>query len=112
MVSFLGQRQSVVAMSTTEAEYIVASNAAKEAIWLRHFLSDVGIKQEEPTILNVDNQGAIIRNPIFHKRMKHIDVRYHFIREKINERELSLERDIKRKKLHSIFYPLNLNIIY
>ena len=82
-MSWISQRQKIVAVSTTEAEYIAASDATKEAIWLRRLLESVGAKCDGPTMMRFDKQESIklIKNPEFHKRTKNIDVRYHFIRE-------------------------------
>ncbi|UYV73967.1 hypothetical protein LAZ67_11001633 [Cordylochernes scorpioides] len=83
-VSWSSQKQSTVAFSTTESEYIAPCAATKEMVWLRRLLKDIGIKMDRPTVLNIDNQAAIklVQNPEFHKRTKHIDVRYHYIRTK------------------------------
>lgn len=91
-VSWMSQRQKIVAMSTTEVEYIAASDATKEVIWLRHLLESVGAVSNDPTMMKVDNQGAIklIKNPEFHKRTKHIDIRFHFIREKYDEGQIEV----------------------
>nr|GEU34318.1 copia LTR rider [Tanacetum cinerariifolium] len=74
--------QQVVALSTTEAEYMALTEAVKEAIWLRGLLEELGVELNRVTV-NCDNQGAIhlSRNHVFHERTKHINVRYHFIRE-------------------------------
>lgn len=92
-VSWTSTQQKSVSVSTTEAEYVALSEASKEAIWLRRLLSDMGKTQENPTILWGDNQGAnkLVRNPEFHKRSKHIDVRYHFVREKEQEGEIKVQ---------------------
>ena len=59
--------------------------AVQEAIHLRQLMSDLGHVQDQPTIVYEDNQGciALSANPVFHKRTKHIDIKYHFIRERI-----------------------------
>ena len=82
-VSWLSKKQATVALSTTEAEYVALSTATQEAIWLRRLLTDVGGPLEEPIVINEDNQGAIAmaKNPVGHARTKHIDIRYHFVRE-------------------------------
>lgn len=82
-VTWNSQRQSVVSLSTTEAEYIAASCAAREA-WIRQLLQDIEESIAGPISLFIDNQSAIklIRNSEFHKRTKHVDIRYHYIREK------------------------------
>ena len=85
-ISWCSKRQTSVSRSTTEAEYIALSTACQELVWLRRLLSDVGLKQDVPSIIYEDNQGAIelSRNPKFHNRTKHIDVSFHFIREQVN----------------------------
>lgn len=86
-VTWSSQRQKSVSLSTTEAEYVAASSAVKEMMWIRQLLDDIGSSSLNPTELKLDNQGAIklIKNPEYHKRTKHIDVKYHFIREKYDE---------------------------
>nr|GEW78285.1 retrotransposon protein, putative, Ty1-copia subclass [Tanacetum cinerariifolium] len=82
VVSWKATLQHVVALSTTEAEYMALTEAVKEAIWLRGLLEELGVELNRVTV-NCDNQGAIhlSRNHVFHERTKHINVRYHFIRE-------------------------------
>jgi hypothetical protein len=86
-ISWCSKRQTSVSRSTTEAEYIALSTACQEAVWLRRSLSDIhGLKQDVPSTIFEDNQGAIelSKNPKFHNRTKHIDVSFHFIREQVN----------------------------
>ena len=80
-ITWSSQRQRLMTLSTTESEYVAAATAAKEVIWLRLLLSDLGCECKNATELYVDNQSAIrlVRNPEFHKRTKHIDIKYHFI---------------------------------
>ncbi|GJZ47598.1 retrotransposon protein, putative, ty1-copia subclass [Tanacetum coccineum] len=82
VVSWKEMLQHVVAFSTTKAEYMALAEAVKEAIWLRGLLEELGVELNTVTV-NCDNQGAIhlSRNHVFHERTKHINVRYHFIRE-------------------------------
>lgn len=86
-VVWTSQKQNSVSLSTTEAEYIAASQTVKEILWARQLLEDVCETINKPVKLYVDNQSAIrlIRNPEFHKRTKHVDVRYHFVREKVSD---------------------------
>ena len=88
-VTWSSQRQRIVTLSTTESEYVAAAAAAKEAIWLRKLMRDIGCLSAGATVINVDNQSAIklVKNPEYHKRTKHIDIRYHYIRKKYNENE-------------------------
>jgi hypothetical protein len=82
-VAWGSRRQSCVSLSTTEAEYIAMCEAAKDIVWTRRLLSGIGCDQKQPTELFCDNQGALklVSNPEFHRRTKHIDVRYHYVRE-------------------------------
>ncbi|GKE04629.1 hypothetical protein Tco_1396647 [Tanacetum coccineum] len=91
IVSWISKLQSVVAMSTTEAEYIAAAQASKEAVWLKMLLEELGHEQEKITLF-CDNQSALYlaRNPAFHSKTKHIRVQYHFVREKVEEGTLDM----------------------
>ena len=93
VVSWASKKQTSVALSSTEAEYVAACLATQEAIWLRSLLADLNFIQEEPTIIHEDNQGAIAmsKKPKFHARTKHIDIKYHFIRDKVESGELLLK---------------------
>ncbi len=70
------KKQPTIALSSTEAEYMSATQAAKEAVWLRQLLKDMRYKQKGPTILHEDNQGCIMlsKNLVYHARTKHIDI--------------------------------------
>ena len=72
--------KSCTSMLTTKAKYIAASKACKEAIWLTWLVRDLGIVVEMPT-LHCNSQSAILlaKNPIFHTKSKHIEVKFHFI---------------------------------
>lgn len=85
-ISWSSQLQSCVALSSTEAEYMASAQAIKELIWVDNLLGELLIKYESK-ILFVDNQSAIrlIKNPVFHKRTKHIDIMFHFIRERYGD---------------------------
>ena len=94
-VSWCSKQQSVVALSTTEAEYIALTQAAKEAMWLRTLQRDLYplTLNSGPMLIYEDNQGAIAltNNPSFHERSKHIDVRYHYIRELVQANAICLD---------------------
>ena len=85
-VSWKSTLQSTVALSTTKAEYMAMTEAVKKAIWLQELLDDLGVGQKQVTVF-CDCQSAIhlAKNQLYHARMKHIDVRYHFVREIIEE---------------------------
>ena len=86
-ISWSSKKQHIVALSSIEAEYIAQTHAAKEALWLRSFLRELRSAPDDLLILNCDNQGAIAlaKDNKFHARTKHIDVRYHFIREVVED---------------------------
>ena len=69
-VSWISKKQPVIALSTSEAEYIAVSAAAQEAVWLRRLLADLKALPESPTIIMEDNQGAmaLAKNPVAHAR--------------------------------------------
>jgi len=81
-ISWSSRKQELITLSTTEAEYVASTHAAKEAIWLRNFIGEVFAPLTSPTTLHCDNQSAIAiaTNGNFHARTKHIDICYHFIR--------------------------------
>ncbi|RVW14603.1 Retrovirus-related Pol polyprotein from transposon RE1 [Vitis vinifera] len=83
VICWNSRKQEVVAQSTTEAEYISLAAAANQAIWLRKLLVDLGQEQSSPTKLYCDNKSAIsiAQNPVHHGRTKHINVKFHSIRE-------------------------------
>jgi KUP system potassium uptake protein len=91
-ISWSSKRQPTVAVSTTEAEYMAAAHAVKEALWLRKLLSDFQLDQGTMTI-KADNQSAIkvMKNPVLSSRSKHIDIIYNFARERVARREVKFE---------------------
>ena len=92
-VSWCSKRQPTVSKSSTESEYIALSGACQEAVWLRRLLADIGLEQKGPSTIYEDNQGAIelTKNPRFHNRTKHIDVSFHYIREQVNLKTVSVK---------------------
>ena len=92
-VTWKSKKQSCVALSTAEAEYMALSSAAQEAVWIRELISELGNLQSQPTLIYEDNQSAIsmAKNPQFHGRSKHISIKYHYIREQVNNDKIRLE---------------------
>jgi hypothetical protein len=92
-ISWKSKAQRSVALSSCEAEYLAAATAAQEAVHLRRLLSSVGQSTNAATILMEDNQGciALAHNPVHHSRSKHIDLRAHFIREKVSQGVVDLQ---------------------
>jgi hypothetical protein len=82
-IGWASKRQTMVALSTTESEYIGLSNAGQHIAWLRTFFAELGHAQKGPTVLSCDNQAAIIlsKDPQFRARTKHIQRKYHYLRD-------------------------------
>jgi len=91
LISWYSKKQPTVALSSAEAEYIAATEAAKEGMWLRVLLSELGFPQDT-TQLYEDNQACILlsKNPQLHSRTKHILPKYHYIREKVSSGDFNL----------------------
>ena len=92
-MTWSSKRQQTVALSSTEAEYMALTHTAKEAIWIRRFLQEIYPNEAKHCLeINTDNQSslALAKNPVHHARTKHIDIRHHFIREKIETKELDV----------------------
>eukprot|EP00253_Pinus_taeda_P014092 PITA_14092 len=92
-ISWMSKLQNIVGLSTTEAEYIAASHACKEAIWLKGLFGEFGRLQDSIKLF-CDSQSAIhlAKNPAYHSKSKHILIKYHFVRQVITERGVSLEK--------------------
>ena len=90
-VSWMSKKQSIVSLSTTEAEYMAATHARKEAVWLQRLCSSMGLEQGAIRI-DCDSQSAIFlaNNPAYHPKTKHIDIQYHFVRDMIEDRKVLL----------------------
>jgi hypothetical protein len=93
VVSWFSRKQKSVALSSAEAEYMAASQANCEAIWLRKLLVGLFGHELRPTVIHCDNQSCIklSENPVFHDRSKHIEIRYHFIRDWVQRGAVQLE---------------------
>ena len=93
-ISWCSKRQPTVSLSTTEAEYRAAAMAAQESTWLIRLMNDLHQLVDYAVPLYCDNQSAVrlAENPVFHARTKHVEVHYHFIREKVLEEEVELKQ--------------------
>ena len=91
-ISWLSKKQPTVATSSCEAEYRAAFTATVECVWLRRLMADLDVGQDSPTTIFTDSQSAlaVARNPVFHARTKHIEVHYHYVRERLSAGEISL----------------------
>jgi len=93
-----------VALSSCEAEYIAATTAACQGVWLAQLVGELRKESTKAFTLKIDSQSAIalIKNPVFHERSKHIDTRYHYIRECAEEGKVKIEGIGTEKQLADI----------
>ena len=91
-ISWRSKKQTCVALSTAEAEYVALSSAAQESLWLQQRLADLKKEEAKFMVIHEDNQSAIsmAKNLQFHGRTKHTTIKYHFIREQVTNGELEL----------------------
>lgn len=103
--AWLSKKQPIVTLSTCEAEYVAASWCVCHAIWLRNLLGELEQQQLGATEIRVDNKSAIelARNPVNHERSKHIDIRFHFIRDHVKEGSVKLVHVASRDQVADIF---------
>ena len=95
----------MVALLTTEAEYIAVASGATQAVWLHRMLCDLKHQQGTPTVIYCDNKSTIslTKNPVFHGRSKHIDIKFHFIRDLVKDNEIVIEYCRSKEQVADIF---------
>ena len=99
------KKQPIVTLSTCEAEYVAATSCVCQAIWLRNLLKELHLPQEESTEIFIDNKSALAlaKNPVFYDPSKHIDIRFHFIREYVTKKEVELKFVKSQDQIADIF---------
>lgn len=103
-ITWVSQKQRVVALSSCEAEYVAGTVAACQGVWLERLLGELKDDKYEKATLKIDNKSAIAltKNPVHHNRSKHIDTRYHFIRNYVQKGEIKVEHVRTEKQLADI----------
>lgn len=93
IISWCSRKQDSIALSNAEAEYIYANKVVCQSIWLRRILSNLHQKVINPTVILYDNMIAIvmIKNPVFHTKSKHMQLRYHFIKDIVSKKKIQLK---------------------
>jgi histone deacetylase 1/2 len=93
LVSWSARKQATVSRSSTESEYKAIANATAEIMWVQTLLAELGIKSPRAAKIWCDNLGAkyMSANPVFHARTKHIEVDYHFVRERVSQKLLEID---------------------
>lgn len=104
-ITWCSRKLGIVALSSMEAEYMAATLAAQESIWIKSLVGDMLHKVDYTMELFCDNESAIklSSNPVFHRRTKHIEVHYHFVREKVMNKEIDLRKIHTKEQLTDIF---------
>lgn len=104
-ITWSARQQKTVSLSTCEAEYIAASEAGKEITWIRMLLDELGFPQTSASPLMCDNNGAIVltEDASYHAKVKHIDIAYHSIRERVTRRQLKVHYVCSKDNLADIF---------
>jgi hypothetical protein len=92
-ITWKSKKQTIIALSSTEAEYVALSEAGREATWLRNLYDELGFTQDNPTIIKGDNEGSVIltQNPQFHQRSKHIAIRHHWVRDLVTNKIIDIQ---------------------
>eukprot|EP00253_Pinus_taeda_P009188 PITA_09188 len=103
-ISWASKKQPIVAYSIAEAEYVAATVAACQADWMRRMLRSLCQEQTKGTVIFCDNSSAIAlsKNSVFHKRTKHIDIKFHYIRELVNNGYIVLKHCRTQEKVADI----------
>ncbi|GJX03002.1 retrovirus-related pol polyprotein from transposon TNT 1-94 [Tanacetum coccineum] len=93
LTSWFSKKQTALAISTTEAEYVSAGKACQQALWIKQALIDYDVRLDDVPIM-CDNKGAIdlSKNPVQHSRTKHIEIRHHFLRDNVQKGHISIEK--------------------
>ncbi|GJR87192.1 retrovirus-related pol polyprotein from transposon TNT 1-94 [Tanacetum coccineum] len=107
LTSWMSKKQTALAISTTEAEYVSAGKACQQALWMKQALVDYEVKLNDVPVL-CDNKGAIdlSKNPVLHSRTKHIEIRHHFLRDNIQKGNISIEKVASEDNIADILTPI------
>ena len=109
MISWESKKQPIVFVSSTEAEYVAATTKSCHAVWLKRILMDFGYTTKEPIFIFFDKRTyffftiSLSKNNMFHEKRKHIDTRFHFIRELVNNGDIFLKFCGSKDQLADIF---------
>jgi hypothetical protein len=105
MVSKCRRKQSSVALSTAEVEYIALNVAVREAVWLCKLLTNLFDHEMDPTTIHCDNQSCVklSENLVFHDRSKHIEIKYHYIRDMVQRNTVHVQYLPTHEQIANIF---------
>ena len=105
MVSWCRRKQSSVALSTAEAQYIALSVAVREVVWLQKLLTNLFDHEMDPITIHCDNQSYVklYDNPVFHDKSKHIEIKYHYIRDMVQRKTIHVQYLSTHENITDIF---------
>ena len=105
LVAWTSKKQTSISMSTTEEEYIVAAECCTQIEWMRQNLQDIKIMFEEPITIYCDNTSDIIlsKNLVQHSKSKHIPIKFHYLREQAENKNIRLEYVSTQEQVANIF---------
>jgi hypothetical protein len=105
LVSWLSKKQSSIYLSIAKAEYIAVVTCCTQVLWMKQTLTDIQVEYDDPIPIYCDNTSAIniSKNPVMHSKMKHIPIKYHFLREQVVEKNIRVEYVGTKEQVADIF---------
>ena len=105
LVSWISKKQTSISLSTIEVEYIAATECCTQVEWMKQTLQDIKVVFEEPTIIHCDNTSAISlsKNPVHHSKLKHIPIKFHYLREQAPNKNIKLEYVSTQEQVADMF---------
>ncbi|WVZ97203.1 hypothetical protein U9M48_042755 [Paspalum notatum var. saurae] len=103
LVSWSSRKQASISLSTTEAEYVAAASCCSQLLWMKATLSDFSLKFGRIPLLVDFTAISVAKNPVLHSRTKHIDVRFHFLRDHYEKGDIDLIHVVSANQLADIF---------
>ena len=93
LVTWTSKKQNYISQSTVEVEYVASALNCSTIVWIKKMIKDFGIQIDYPIVIHCDNTSTInmSKNPMMHAKTKHIEIKYHFLREKVAEKEVKLD---------------------
>ena len=108
LVSWLSKNQSSISLSIAEPKYIVAASCCTQVIWMKKTLEYLLVKYEDPIVIHYDDTSAINMSKIhvMHSKTKHIQIKYHFLREQVSQKVVKLEYIDMKEQIADIFIKM------